>query len=79
LATTFALENEVTAQDDSASKSHVELEVKQQEPIMMLYTYGYACNPDMGDYFPGERANSVGFSSNQLVPEDLTPYWLDYP
>lgn len=80
LVTTFAAESELTLQNDSASKPRMELEVKQQEPIEPIMNIaGYACNPDTGDYFPGEKGDFLGLPSNQSIPLDLTPYWADYP
>lgn len=81
LATTFAaVESELTSQGDSTNKPSRESEVKQQDPIEPIMNIsGYACNPDTSDYFPGEKGNFSGLPSNQSIPQDLTPYWLDYP
>ena len=80
LVTTFAVESELIPQNDSASKPPKESKVKPQEPIEpIMNRSGYACNPDTGDYFPGEKVDFFGLSSTQSTTQDLTQYWLDYP
>ena len=78
LATTFALEAEVTSQDDRATPN-AGIEVAQQKSISELAISGYACNPDVLDYYPGQSVNFLGSSGDQLRFEDFAPYWADYP
>ena len=79
LATTYALEAELSCKDDKAGKASAGTKSQEKEPISELPLSGYACNPS-SDYFPGEAINLLGsLSNNQPKFDDFTPYWQDYP
>ncbi len=79
LATAFALEAELTYQDDKADKASAKSKSEEKKPISELPISGYACNP-ASDFFPGEAGSLLGsLSGDQPKFEDLTPYWQDYP